>query len=455
MNSNVLWFTMLNINPGNDVMCAIPSLLFETFVYGLVILSIVTLLIIITLSLFCVDDPLRTEEHSRRAIMYRRMSVVYGGMAHVRAPKGIYHWFEKRPFIHRVSFPEHFSKRAESLLDICFLVFPTIVVICILIPTLGFLYNNEYNMEHISTALSIDIIGHQWYWSYEYHIGLINDCFDFSFDSVLDVDAVENANLEVDRRLVIPTDVFLSITITSTDVIHSWAVPQLGIKVDAVPGRMAYTVLSSFMSGAYYGQCSELCGVLHGFMPICVEAVPATYFFEWVCLSTDINVFNVTDDAESDVREYHAFIDPIGWILIIINIVLYVPYALSLRSAVEVANSVEIYLRLKRAHGANSDLEPLIEMSDLLSPLPGWFISAGHYVGFDSIYIVIIWWSGCVLACWLCFGKLGASVPIAYFLCFSGMGVLGLFILCVLLLSFVSIGCLILVTLYNWIRYNK
>lgn len=82
---------MLNINPGNDVMCAIPSLLFETFVYGLVILSIVTLLIIITLSLFCVDDPLRTEEHSRRAIMYRRMSVVYGGMAHVRAPKGIYH----------------------------------------------------------------------------------------------------------------------------------------------------------------------------------------------------------------------------------------------------------------------------------------------------------------------------------------------------------------------------
>jgi hypothetical protein len=77
--------------------------------------------------------------------------------------------------------------------------------------------------------------------------------------------------------------------------------------------------------------------------------------------------------------------------LIIINIVLYVPYALSLRSAVEVANSVEIYLRLKRAHGANSDLEPLIEMSDLLSPLPGWFISAGHYVGFDSIYIVIIW----------------------------------------------------------------
>jgi len=95
------------------------------------------------------------------------------------------------------------------------------VVILILIPTLGFLYNNEYNVEHVSTAMSIDVVGHQWYWSYEYHIGNSLEVIDFSFDSILDVDAVENLYLEVDRRVVIPTDVCVSLTITSTDVIHS------------------------------------------------------------------------------------------------------------------------------------------------------------------------------------------------------------------------------------------
>jgi heme/copper-type cytochrome/quinol oxidase subunit 2 len=79
--------------------------------------------------------------------------------------------------------------------------------------------------------------------------------------------------------VVIPTDAYISITITSTDVIHSWAVPQLGIKVDAVPGRIANAILYTFMDGVYYGQCSELCGVLHGFMPICVESVPLDLFF--------------------------------------------------------------------------------------------------------------------------------------------------------------------------------
>jgi|688.fasta_scaffold556872_1 cytochrome c oxidase subunit 2 len=114
-----------------------------------------------------------------------------------------------------------------------------------------------------------------------------SDLCDFSFDSILDVDAVENVNLEVDRNVVIPTDVYISITVTSTDVIHSWAVPQLGIKIDAIPGRIANAVLYTFMDGVYYGQCSELCGVLHGFMPICVESVDLDLFFHWVFLNTD------------------------------------------------------------------------------------------------------------------------------------------------------------------------
>jgi heme/copper-type cytochrome/quinol oxidase subunit 2 len=108
--------------------------------------------------------------------------------------------------------------------------------------------------------------------------------FDFAYDSIPDVDAVENINSEVDKRLVIPTDVRISVTITSTDVIHSWAVPQLGIKVDAVPGRLANTVLHSLIRGVFYGQCPESCGVLHGFMPICVESVPLELFLYWTML---------------------------------------------------------------------------------------------------------------------------------------------------------------------------
>jgi len=115
---------------------------------------------------------------------------------------------------------------------------------------------------------------------------------DFSFDSILDVDAVENVNLEVDRNVVIPTDIYISITVTSTDVIHSWAVPQLGIKIDAIPGRIANAVLYTFMDGVYYGQCSELCGVLHGFMPICVESVNIYLFFHWVFLNNEFFYFN-------------------------------------------------------------------------------------------------------------------------------------------------------------------
>jgi cytochrome c oxidase subunit 2 len=109
-----------------------------------------------------------------------------------------------------------------------------------------------------------------------------SDFFDFAFDSILDVEAVENANLEVDRRVVIPKNVYISLTVTSTDVIHSWAVPQLGIKVDAIPGRIANSVLFTFTNGVYYGQCSELCGVLHGFMPICIESVNLPLFFIFV-----------------------------------------------------------------------------------------------------------------------------------------------------------------------------
>lgn len=121
----------------------------------------------------------------------------------------------------RMAMPQYFTRRMESFLDVCFLVLPTLIVILILLPTLGFLYSHEFMFTHTVTSMSIDVIGHQWYWSYEYNLGGSIDAISFAFDSILDVDAIENRNLEVDRRMVIPTDVFISVTITSTDVIHS------------------------------------------------------------------------------------------------------------------------------------------------------------------------------------------------------------------------------------------
>lgn len=117
------------------------------------------------------------------------------------------------------------------------------------------------------------------------------------FDSILDIDATVNANLDVDNRLIIPTELLVNLTITSTDVIHSWAVPSLGIKVDAVPGRLATSHLFSFVDGVFYGQCSELCGVLHGFMPICVESVPVDMFFSWAAIQSEYNLFSTFFDA--------------------------------------------------------------------------------------------------------------------------------------------------------------
>ena len=96
---------------------------------------------------------------------------------------------------------------------------------------------------------------------------------DVLYDSIMDVYVVNNICLYVDKRLVIPTDLNISVSVTSTDVIHSWSVPQLGIKIDAVPGRISNVVICALLEGVFFGQCSELCGVLHGFMPITVESV--------------------------------------------------------------------------------------------------------------------------------------------------------------------------------------
>lgn len=129
--------------------------------------------------------------------------------------------------------------------------------------------------------LTIKVVGHQWYWEYQYP-----DNGGFSFDSYMipdkDLKPGQLRLLEVDNRVVLPVDTNVRVLLTSYDVIHSWAIPSLGIKTDAVPGRTNETWLKINKPGVYYGQCSEICGVGHGFMPIAVEALSKEDYATWV-----------------------------------------------------------------------------------------------------------------------------------------------------------------------------
>nr|WOC29676.1 cytochrome c oxidase subunit II [Koreoleptoxis friniana] len=157
-------------------------------------------------------------------------------------------------------------------------ILPAVILIFLALPSLRLLYLLD---EVGDCSLTLKSIGHQWYWSYEY-----SDFLNIEFDSyMIPTDELNNGDfrlLEVDHRVVIPTETDIRVLVTSADVIHSWAVPSLGVKADAVPGRL--NQLSFFVKhpGIFYGQCSEICGANHSFMPIVLEAIPLKNFMDWI-----------------------------------------------------------------------------------------------------------------------------------------------------------------------------
>ncbi|YP_337801.1 cytochrome c oxidase subunit II (mitochondrion) [Lates calcarifer] len=141
-----------------------------------------------------------------------------------------------------------------------------------------------YLMDEINDPhLTIKAMGHQWYWSYEY-----TDYQDLGFDSYMvptqDLTPGQFRLLEADHRMVIPVESPIRVLISAEDVLHSWAVPSLGVKVDAIPGRLNQTTFIVNRPGILYGQCSEICGANHSFMPIVIEAVPLPHFENWTSL---------------------------------------------------------------------------------------------------------------------------------------------------------------------------
>nr|DBA43587.1 TPA_asm: COX2 [Bombus impetuosus] len=164
----------------------------------------------------------------------------------------------------------------NHMIEIIWTLVPMIILMIICFPSLKILY---YIDEIMNPYFSIKAIGHQWYWSYEYP-----EFNNFEFDSYMLNYNFKNQFrlLETDNRLIIPFKISMRMIITSLDVIHSWTIPSLGIKVDAVPGRINQLNLFSIRPGIYFGQCSEICGMNHSFMPIMLESTSYNYFLNWI-----------------------------------------------------------------------------------------------------------------------------------------------------------------------------
>jgi len=175
------------------------------------------------------------------------------------------------PYTDKYTIDSHF-------LETVWTVIPIFILLIIAFPSLYLLYLIE---DVSKPSLTVKVIGHQWYWEYQYS----NSWFNYSFDSYIVYENVEIPlfyNLDVDNRLVLPTISRILFLVTSADVIHAWTVPCLGIKCDAIPGRLNYLTRSTLYSGIYYGQCREICGSNHRFIPIVVEFVPIESYVSYI-----------------------------------------------------------------------------------------------------------------------------------------------------------------------------
>jgi len=163
-------------------------------------------------------------------------------------------------------------------LELFWTITPSLVLILIGIPSIRLLYLSD---EVFNPILTIKTMGHQWYWSYEF-----TDFINIEFDSFLIPKREYTKNifrlLDTDNQVHIPVNTQIRNLISAADVLHAWTIPSLGIKVDAIPGRLNQVNFLSNTVGSFYGQCSEICGANHRFIPITLNSVPTKYFIQWI-----------------------------------------------------------------------------------------------------------------------------------------------------------------------------
>lgn len=157
-------------------------------------------------------------------------------------------------------------------------IVPAIILLFLALPSLRLLYLTD---EVRNPRLTLKAIGHQWYWRYEY-----TDFSRIDIDSYItqpqDLNIGEYRLLEVDNRIALPINLETRVLVSAADVIHAWSVPSLGVKVDAIPGRLNQLGFTITIPGVYYGQCSEICGANHSFIPISIEAINLPSFINWI-----------------------------------------------------------------------------------------------------------------------------------------------------------------------------
>ena len=181
-------------------------------------------------------------------------------------------------FLVFVIFRKTYSTRivADHLVERVWTILPIIVLVFLVYPSIYLLYLiDEGRVDFLCT---LKVIGHQWYWRYK-----IDGLISLDIDSYIDADGAVRL-LDVNNRVVIPAQENIRALITSSDVLHSWALPSLGIKMDAIPGRLNQFIFTVMMNSIVHGQCSEICGINHSFMPIVLEAVSLSDLLYWKSL---------------------------------------------------------------------------------------------------------------------------------------------------------------------------
>nr|YP_009351315.1 cytochrome c oxidase subunit II [Pericapritermes dolichocephalus]AQP27157.1 cytochrome c oxidase subunit 2 [Pericapritermes sp. 4 TB-2017]AQP29136.1 cytochrome c oxidase subunit 2 [Pericapritermes sp. TBRU1.8]AQP29238.1 cytochrome c oxidase subunit 2 [Pericapritermes dolichocephalus] len=165
-----------------------------------------------------------------------------------------------------------------QMIETIWTIAPAVILVFIAIPSLRLLYLMD---EIHNPVMTLKAVGHQWYWSYEY-----SDFTKLEFDSYMVQQEDQQIDtfrlLDTDNRIVLPMNSPIRMIVTAADVLHSWTVPSLGVKTDATPGRLNQVSFSINRPGLLYGQCSEICGANHSFMPIVVESVSTNQFINWV-----------------------------------------------------------------------------------------------------------------------------------------------------------------------------
>nr|AML26059.1 cytochrome c oxidase subunit II [Staphylinidae sp. BMNH 1274252] len=171
-----------------------------------------------------------------------------------------------------------------QMIELIWTILPAITLIFIALPSLRLLYMLD---EINSPLITIKTIGHQWYWSYEY-----TDFKNIEFDSyMIPTNEMKIFNfrlLDVDNRIAIPFNSQIRMLVTAADVLHSWTIPSLSVKIDATPGRLNQINFFINRTGIFFGQCSEICGANHSFMPIVLESISPKYFIKWINKMSEI-----------------------------------------------------------------------------------------------------------------------------------------------------------------------